>query len=357
MPEEPLEERTEEPTPRRREEARKRGQIVKSRELSSVAIIASGFFTFLLLSYMFFQQIYLLFYQFLTNFKFEITFDSFFDIHRIILYAVCKMLFPFFIILSVVAIIVYLLQTGGGVWASEVITFNFDRINPVEGFKRLFSLTSIFELFKSLVKLAIITGVSYWIISKHFREVLLLLGADTRYITFSFQAFLKDMIFKMLIILAVLSVLDWLYNRWDVERRLKLTRQELKEELKQTEGDPWLKSKIRQKQREIARRRMLAEVPMADVVVTYPVHYAVALKYEFKKMPAPQVVAKGKDFLAQKIKEIAEKHNVPIYEDPPLARLLYEKVEVGEYIPEDLYQVVAKVLAYVYKLKNKKVFH
>ncbi len=149
-------------------------------------------------------------------------------------------------------------------------------------------------------------------------------------------------------------MIDWLYARWDVERRLRMTREELKEELKQTEGDPWVKARIRQKQKELSRKRMLAEVPKADVVITNPEHYAVALKYEMGKMPAPQVVAKGVDFLALKIREIAKKHGVPIYEDPPLAQILYKKVEVGGYVPEELYQVVAKVLAYIYKLKNKR---
>ncbi|WP_038055136.1 flagellar biosynthesis protein FlhB [Thermodesulfobacterium hydrogeniphilum] len=355
MPEEPLEERTEEPTPRRREEARKKGQIVKSRELSSVAILGASFFTFLVLSCIFFQQIYIIFNQCLNSYYYDLNINTFLNLFNNILAETNKILLPFFILVSLVAIIVYLVQTGGGVWAYEAINFNFDRINPVEGFKRLFSLTALFELFKSLAKLAIIIGVSYWIIEKHLNNILKLFGVEIPYLAFSFKVFIKDFITKLLFILTILAVLDWLYTRWDVERKLKLTRQELKEELKQTEGDPWVRSRIRQKQREMSRRRMLAEVPKADVVITNPTHYAVALKYEIGKMPAPQVIAKGKDFLAQKIKEIALENKIPVYEDPPLARLLYEKVEIGEYIPEDLYQVVAKVLAYVYKLKNKKV--
>ncbi len=355
MPEEPLEERTEEPTPRRREEARKKGQIVKSRELSSVAILGASFFTFLVLSCIFFQQIYIIFNQCLNSYYYDLNINTFLNLFNNILAETNKILLPFFILVSLVAIIVYLVQTGGGVWAYEAINFNFDRINPVEGFKRLFSLTALFELFKSLAKLAIIIGVSYWIIEKHLNNILKLFGVEIPYLAFSFKVFIKDFITKLLFILTILAVLDWLYTRWDVERKLKLTRQELKEELKQTEGDPWVKSRIRQKQREMSRRRMLAEVPKADVVITNPTHYAVALKYEIGKMPAPQVIAKGKDFLAQKIKEIALENKIPVYEDPPLARLLYEKVEIGEYIPEDLYQVVAKVLAYVYRLKNKKV--
>ena len=356
MPEEPLEERTEEPTPRRREEARKRGQVAKSRELSSVAILGAGFLTFTAFSYLFFEQFYKMFYQCLNSYYVPLNISSLVGLSQVLLKESLIILGPFFVILCLVAIIVYLVQTGGGVWASEAINFDLDKINPVEGIKRMLSLTALVELIKSLAKLAILIGVSYWIIKKNLADMLKLLGMDIAYISYSFKEFLKDFIEKLLVILAGLAFLDWLYVRWDVERKLKLTRQELKEELKQTEGDPWVKSKIRQKQREMSRKRMLQEVPKADVVITNPTHYAVALKYEMKKMPAPQVIAKGRDFLAQKIKEIAQEHGVPIYQDPPLARLLYEKVEVGEFIPEELYQVVAKVLAYIYKIKNKKVF-
>jgi len=353
MPEELLQERTEEPTPRRREEARKRGQVVKSRELSSVAILGAGFFTFIILGYMFFRQFYLGFYKSLNSYYFDLNLSTFLSLNKTIYLFVLKILLPYFLLISLVAIIVYLIQTGGGVWAEEVISFKFERINPVEGFKRLFSLTALFELLKALLKILIIAGVTYWIISKYMPNILKLFGVDVPYLAYNFKVLLKDFFSKLLVILAILGILDWVYNWWDVERRIKLTRHELKEELKQTEGDPWVKARIRQKQREIARRRMLAEVPKADVVVTNPTHYAVALKYELGKMISPQVIAKGKNFLAQKIREIAEMHKVPIYHDPPLAQLLYEKVEIGEYIPEELYQAVAKVLAYVYMLKKK----
>ncbi len=354
MPEEPAQERTEEATPRRREEARRRGQIVKSRELSSVAILSTAFFSFLLLSFLFLQQ-YLLILKFsFSNFGSELLPSNILYLFKSYFFSIMKFLFPLFLIITLTAIIIYLLQTGGGVFATEVLSPKWERIDPVEGFKRLFSITSLFELAKALLKIAIICGISYWIISQNFDKLLKLLGSSTFYLLYSIKALLKDLLGKLLFVLFFLAVLDWLYARWDVERKLKMTREELKEELKQTEGDPWVKARIRQKQRELSRRRMLAEVPRADVVITNPEHYAVALKYEIGKMTAPQVVAKGVDLLALKIKEIARKHGVPIYEDPPLAQILYKKVEVGEYIPEELYQVVAKVLAYVYRLKNKK---
>lgn len=353
MPEEPAQERTEEATPRRREEARRRGQIVKSRELSSVAILSTGLLSFFLLSFLFFHQ-YLFIIRFsFSSFERELLPSELLYLFKTLFLALMKFLFPFFLLLTLSAIVVYLLQTGGGVFTTEVLSPKWERIDPVEGFRRLFSFTSLFELTKSLLKLAIICGVSYWILCQNFDRILKLLGGDSFYLFYSIKAILKDLLGKLLFILFFLAVLDWLYARWDVERKLRMTREELKEELKQTEGDPWVKARIRQKQRELSRRRMLAEVPKADVVITNPEHYAVALKYEMGKMPAPQVIAKGVDFLALKIKEIAKKHGVPIYEDPPLAQILYKKVEVGEYIPEELYQVVAKVLAYVYRAKKK----
>ncbi len=354
MPEEPAQERTEEATPRRREEARRRGQIVKSRELSSVAILSTGFLSFLVLSFLFFQQFLLILKFSFSNFGSEIIPSQFLHLFKTYFFSILKFLLPFFLIISLTAIIIYLLQTGGGVFSTEVLLPKWERLDPIEGFRRLFSLTSLFELVKALLKLAIICGISYWIISQNFDKLIKLLGAGSFYLLYSLKALLKDLLGKLLFVLFLVATLDWLYARWSIERKLKMTREELKEELKQTEGDPWVKARIRQKQRELSRKRMLAEVPKADVVITNPEHYAVALKYELKKMPAPQVVAKGVDHLALKIKEIAKKHGVPIYEDPPLAQILYKKVEVGEYIPEELYQVVAKVLAYVYKIKNKR---
>jgi flagellar biosynthetic protein FlhB len=354
MPEETLQERTEEATPRRREEARKRGQVAKSRELSSVAVLFAGTSSLLLLGSLFLSQIYLMFGYSFTSFNLSIDFPSTLYLFKFFSFSLLKFLLPLFVLLTLSVLIVYLLQTGGGVWAVEAIGLKFDRLNPIEGFKRLFSLTSLFELIKSLVKLAIITLVSYFIIKDEVKGILNLLGMPVGYLTASMVHLTKVLIIKVLFILFLLSLLDWLYNWWEVERKLRMTREELKEELKQTEGDPFVRARIRQKQREVARRRMLAEVPKADVVITNPEHFAVALRYEMGEMPAPQVVAKGVDHLAQKIKEIAKENNVPIFEDPPLARLLYYKTKVGDYIPQELYEAVAKILAVIYRLREKR---
>jgi flagellar biosynthetic protein FlhB len=354
MPEETLQERTEEATPRRREEARKRGQVAKSRELNSVAVLFAGTSSLLLLGSLFLSQINLMFGYSFTSFNLSIDLPSTLYLFKFFLLSLMKFLLPLFVLLTLSVLIVYLLQTGGGVWAVEAISLKFERLNPIEGFRRLFSLTSLFELVKSLLKLAIIILVSYFIIKDEIRGILNLLGMSVGYLTASMVHLTKVLIIKILFILFLLSLLDWLYNWWEVERKLRMTREELKEELKQTEGDPLVRARIRQKQRELARRRMLAEVPKADVVITNPEHFAVALKYEMGEMPAPQVVAKGVDYLAQKIKEIAQENDVPIFEDPSLARLLYYKTKVGDYIPQELYEAVAKILAVVYKLREKR---
>jgi len=354
MPEENLQEKTEEPTPRRREEARKRGQVARSRELSAVAVIGSGLLAFILsgafmLSQLFYALRYFLSRPFPTfnfpeaylSFKYAFKFGA-------------LSLLPLIIFLVVISILSNFVQTGG-IAAWEALAPKAERINPVEGFKRLFSLPSLVELAKSILKILIISVVAYLVIRKHQVEILSLLGQDLWRVGQGIYTLSLDLVFKLLMALAVLAVLDFFFQRWDVERKLRMTREELKEELKQTEGDPWVKARIRQVQREMARRRMMAEVPKADVVITNPEHVAVALKYEMREMPAPKVVAKGQGLLAQKIKEVARESGVPIVEDPPLARLLYTRVEVEEYIPEDLYKAVAEVLAYVYRLKKRKV--
>ncbi len=354
MPEESLQERTEEATPRRREEARKRGQVPKSRELTSVAVLLTGSIFIFFFGGFFITQIIFLFKFSFSFFTRPIDFIDLLYLLKAIFPVLLKILLPLFLFLSLGVLLVYFVQTGGGLWATEVLTPKLERINPIEGFKRLFSLTSLFELIKSLLKLFIISGISYWILREELPKIIAFFGNTVNHLTIVLLQLVKSLIVKIFFLLLLLSILDWLFNWWEVERKLKMTREELKEELKQTEGDPLVKMRIRQKQREMARLRMLEEVPKADVVITNPEHFAVALKYIIGEMPAPQVIAKGVDHLAQKIKEIAIENNIPLYEDPPLARLLYYKTKVGDYIPSELYEVVAKVLALIYRMRKKR---
>ncbi len=354
MPEEPLQERTEEPTPRRREEARKRGQVARSRELASVAVLGTSVLAFVLAGGFMLIQLRLALQFFLGGpFRSLDVPEAYLSLKYAFKYSALG-LAPVFVLLCLAAFLAHFLQTGG-VAAWEALAPKAERINPVEGFKRLFSLTALVELVKSLAKIVIISTVAYLVIRHHHEEILTLMGEDLRGFAASLYLLSRDLVLKLLMALTALAILDFFFQRWDVERKLRMTREELKEELKQTEGDPLVRSRIRQLQREIARRRMMAEVPKADVVITNPEHVAVALRYEMGTMPAPELVAKGQGYLAQRIKEIAREAGVPIVEDPPLARLIYSRVEVGEFIPEDLYRAVAEVLAYVYRLKGKRV--
>jgi len=226
-------------------------------------------------------------------------------------------------------------------------------IDPVAGLRRMFSLRSVMRMVFSLLKLAIIAGVSYFAITNRLDEFFPLVN-ETAGGVFSYICRTAAAVgFQVCAVLVVIAIADYGYQKWEHERRLRMTRQELREELKRLEGDPLVKSRIRQIQREVARRRMMQEVPTADAVVTNPTHYAVALRYDATKMEAPTVVAKGRNRLAERIKEIARQHGVPLVEDRFLARALYRSVEVGQEIPYTLYQAVARVLAYIYQLRRR----
>ena len=232
---------------------------------------------------------------------------------------------------------------------------NFTKFNPVNGMKRIFSKQGLMELFKSIMKILLIGGVAYQTIAGKMDQVMILWDmAPTQISLFvlrvSFEIFLKT-VWAILI----LAVIDYIFQRRQFTDNMKMTKHEVKEEFKQMEGDPKVKARIRQIQREFSRRRMMADVPKADVVVTNPTHLAIALLYDTEQASAPVVVAKGQDLVARKIREIAETHRVPIMEDKPLAQALYKSVEVGQTIPYEFYQAVAEVLAYVYRLKGKAV--
>ncbi len=238
----------------------------------------------------------------------------------------------------------------------EAIQPKVDKINPVEGFKRvLFSRRTIEELIKNILKVTIILWVAYSAIEKRWDEFFPLLDQDIQQ-TFQFiLSAVMEVSYKIAIAFIFIAAVDYAFQKWDHEKKLMMSKQEIKDEMKQTEGDPQIKSAIRKRQMEMAAKRMMQEVPKADVVIANPTHYAVALKYDSSKMDAPLVVAKGKDRVALKIREIAEEHGIPVVEDPPLARALYDAVDLDKPIPEKFFQAVAEVLAYVYKLKGKAI--
>jgi len=242
---------------------------------------------------------------------------------------------------------------GGLVMTGVLLAPNLERINPAAGLKRIVSKRALVELAKALLKVTIVGLAAYFSVAPRIPELSRLPALAPQDAAAFTGSLVSQVVLRTVGALLFVAGADYAYQRWEHERSLMMTRDELKQELKETEGDPQLRGRIRQRQREVARRRMMAAVPKADVVVTNPTHYACALAYESKRMRAPRLVAKGRNHLALRIREIAREHRVPVVENPPLARALYAAVDVGEDVPPELYRAVAEVLAFVYRLRGK----
>ena len=353
MPEESFQEKTEQATPKRREEARRRGQVARSQELNSAVVLLAALTGIYLLGGILYRNLSGFTVQTLERCcRLEITPSS---LHAHML-TWGKIFFsavgPIVLVVGTAALAVSLAQVGFMV-NEEALTPKFNRLDPIAGAKRLVSKRSLVELAKGIFKILIIGYISYTTIIPEMPRIVTL--ADVG-LWDSFQ-YIGYMVFKVglktALVLLILAILDYLYQRWEFNQGIRMTKQEVKEEMKQTEGDPQVRMRIRSLQREAARKRMMEEVPEADVVITNPTHYAVAIKYDMEAMFAPKVVAKGQNLIAQKIKEDARSAGVPIVENKPLAQALFKAVEVGMEIPEDLYRAVAEVLAYVFRLKGR----
>lgn len=352
MAEEQDQERNEEASPRRREEARKKGQVAKSREVVSVSVLLGCVLFFYFGAGGMVRDLSALMARHLRESAVTPLAES--SLQGLVMgyaYEGFSLVFPFLLTVFIAALVANYLQVGF-LYSSEAVQPRLSKISPLKGFKRLLGLRSLAELAKNIFKLLIVGSVAYWTVAGEIDSLMPLMDQSI----WGILIYIGDIAFKIIIrtcwVLIVLAVLDYLYQRWEFERGLKMSKQEVKDEYKQTEGDPLLKGRIRRLQREMARRRMMGKVPKADVVITNPDHIAVALKYEPGKMGAPTVVAKGADLAAEKIKELARSNGVPVIENKPLARLLFKTVELDHAIPENLYKAVAEVLAYVYSLKN-----
>jgi len=349
-------ERTEQATSKRREEAREKGQIARSQEVVSVSILVAGLIFFYFGGPgMLAKTLDLMAWVLRRAGGADLTADSAGMILTGCIFKGFGILFPLIIAVLIAAVLGNVLQFGF-LFSSESLQPKIEKISPAKGFKRLFSVRSLAELLKGILKVCVISSVAYLIISREFGNLSLLVDQPT-WGTF---AYMGGICFKILlamtVVLVFLAALDYAYQRWEYEKSLRMTKQEIKDEFKNTEGDPLIKARIRRIQREMAHRRMMAEVPKADVVITNPTHLAVAIKYSPDKMAAPVVVAKGADFIAEKIRNIAAENDVPIIEDKPLAQVLYKIVKVNAMVPESLYKAVAEVLAFVYEHKRVKIF-
>jgi flagellar biosynthetic protein FlhB len=262
-----------------------------------------------------------------------------------------SILIPFFLPILIAGAVGNIGQIGFEIHG-EPLRPKLAKLNPISGVKRLFSLKALVDLAKSIIKILIIGGIAYGFIKSQMEGFPPLMQQGVgQILLFIAQAAFK-ILFLVCLALILLAFLDFIYQRWQHEEDLKMTKQEVKDERKQVEGDPKVKGRIRKAQLEMAARRMMEAVPEADVVITNPSHLAVALKFEASQMHAPTVIAKGAGHIAERIKEVARNHQVPIVEDKPLAQTLFKMVEIGEFIPEELYRAVAEILAYVYRIKG-----
>ena len=353
MPESSGQERTEKATPKRRQQSRKKGQVGQSREIPSVLILmtALGFFYFAG-SWMFWNISEFIggVYQELDTLRLNTVSDvSTFSVD--IFKKLFSILIPFFVPILIAGIAGNVGQVGFEMH-SEPLRPKLNKINPIAGLKKFVSVRSLVELAKSIMKLLIIGGISYGLIKAEMRGFPLLMQQGVGEILLFIAQVAFKILFFVCLALIILAFLDYIYQRWQFEESIKMTKQEVKDERRQSEGDPKVKSRIRKAQLEMAARRMMEAVPEADVVITNPVHLAVALKFEASEMMAPTVIAKGAGHIAERIKEIANAHQVPVVEDKPLAQTLFKMVEIGEFVPVELYRAVAEILAYVYRLRG-----
>ena len=353
MPESGGQERTERATPKRRRDARKKGQVAQSREVSSVMILmtALGFFYFGG-SWIFgsLSEIIGGVFGHLDTLRLDAVSEvTAFSVE--IFKKMFLILIPFFMPILIAGMAGNIGQIGFEIHG-EPMRPKLTKLNPLAGLKKLVSLRSLVELVKSVIKLLFIGGIAFGVVKQETTAMPALMQQEVVDILIFTAKVAFKIFFFVCLALIVLAFLDYAYQRWQYEQSLKMTKQEVKDERKQSEGDPKVKGRIRAVQMELARRRMMEAVPEADVIITNPVHLAIALRFDAAKMIAPTIVAKGSGYVAEKIKEIARNHQVPIVENKPLAQALHKMVEIGEFIPVELYRAVAEVLAYVYRLKG-----
>jgi len=344
--------KTEKATPKKREEARKKGQVVRSVEINSLLNVLMA----LVILKVFGENIMHHIKETSAHFwsgilTLSVSPDTMGSISFFIIAKIVLILLPILAVVFLVGIISNVAQVGFNI-TFEPLKPSFEKINPVKGFKRIFSKKMVFELAKAVFKIGIIGYIFYSSVQKIFDEIFLtpLMDLETYFLFAATSVFKLGM--KVVLAFIVFSIVDYIYQKYDYEDSLKMSKQEVKDEMKQMEGDPLVKSRIKNIQREMARKRMISEIPQADVVITNPTHIAVAIRYKEGEDNAPVVVAKGVNLMAEKIKEIARKNYVVIMENPPIARVLV-KLEVGWEIPPEMFQAVAEILAFVYQAKGK----
>lgn len=346
-------EKTEKATPKKRNDERKKGKVAKSQDVNTAILLLFCLSTLFLFGDYMLENMTGVFQRSFTEFiHWDLTELSTAEIFINETLETAKMLAPLMLLAIIGGVSSNLLQIGF-LFSTETLKFDLKKIDPIQGAKRIFSIRALVELLKSLLKIVLIGTVTFAVIWIFKDEMLMTAFSNAENALDFFGTMTVIMGYSAIIVLLFLAVFDYAYQRYDFEKNMRMSKQDIKDEYKNMEGDPLIKSKIKEKQRQMATRRMMSEVPNADVVITNPTHYAIAIKYDEQKATAPIVLAKGTDATAQKIKEIAKANDIAMVENRPLARGLYDNVEVGFVIPEEFFKQVAEVLAYVYRLEKK----
>ncbi|MBB5179294.1 flagellar biosynthetic protein FlhB [Planomicrobium koreense] len=346
-------EKTEKATPQKRQESKRKGQVAKSAEIPSALIMVGGVMLLSFLGGWLLDQILAIYrINFTQYINWEWTSSNVRTLFEQMTVNAVKIMAPIMLAAVVFGILGNYVQVGS-MFTTEPLKMQLNRLDPIQGAKRIFSIRALVELAKSLMKIAIIGFAAFSVLWAERGELFLLsqktLGASL--------AFIGGLTIKLALIAAailmVLAIFDYMYQKYEFEKNIRMSKQDIKDEYKKSEGDPLIKQKIKERQRSMSMNRMIQDLPNADVLITNPTHYAIAIQYDAETMEAPKVIAMGKDHLALKIKEKAKEHQIVIMENKPLARALYAQVEVGDSVPEDLFLAVAEVLAYIYRLKGK----
>ncbi|MGI6036941.1 MAG: flagellar biosynthesis protein FlhB [Limnochordia bacterium] len=348
-------EKTEPATPRRRQEARRRGQTASTRELNSALVLLAA-----LMGASFFGSRAVVDIQTLMHHCFqdwlrgreELTIEGLLQLAPIVISLFFQIILPVLLLIMIAGTLAQVVQVGF-LFTGEPLTPKLERLNPLAGLQRIFSKRAFVEFGKAILKIGLVGLLAFSQLRKNWGIFPQLIYVSPTQAAITVLGLIYDLGLRVGLLLFVIAILDYAYQRWELEESLKMSKQEIQDEYKEMEGDPQIRSRIRQLQRQMAQSRMMHRIPEADVIITNPVHLAVALSYDPEKMSAPMVIAKGAGPLAERIKEIGREHGVYIMENRPLARTLYEMAEPGQEIPGELYQAVAEVLALVYRLRKK----
>lgn len=345
--------KTEDPTPRKLEDSRNRGQVAISREFNTWLMLVAG--TFVIGSTLsgLFSTLAVELARYLGEAdKFSTGTGGISAVLGQAVWDTMKVLFVPMGILMAAAFLGPFMQVGP-LFSTHSLAPDLQKISVMKGISRLFSLRSVLEFAKGLIKLGVVSVVTYFILKPYLPGAEHFIGLEMPFMLSEIMTITMRLLLAVLMVMMIFAGIDITYQRYDLYQRLRMTKQEIKDEYRQTEGDPMVRGRLKQLRLERARQRMMQNVPKADVIITNPTHFAIALQYDPDVMPAPKVVAKGADEVARRIRELAKEHNIELYENPPLARALFDTVEVDQIIPPDLYKAVAEVITYVFKKTGK----